>query len=152
MVRCDFRKDLISVQNLQKKHGLLESDINAHQERIDGVTQQARQFEEGGHFDAANIRAKERRLIERYTNLQDPLRRRRAKLAESVRGQQLFRDIDDELAWIREKEQIAASTNRGNISERGKVYVNYNVISFRSRLDRRSEFDQEAPGIAGRIE
>lgn len=29
----DFGKDLISVQNLQKRHGLLESDINAHQVR-----------------------------------------------------------------------------------------------------------------------
>lgn len=101
------------MQNLQKKHALLESDINAHQERIDGVSQQANQFEDGGHFDAPSIRAKEKRLLDRYTHLQDPLRRRRGKLSESLRGQQLFRDIDDELAWIREKEQIAASTNRG---------------------------------------
>ena len=34
-------------------------------------------------------------------------------MAESLQGNQLFRDIEDELAWIREKEQIAASTNRG---------------------------------------
>jgi spectrin alpha len=32
----DFGKDLISVQNLQKKLALLESDYNAHQDRIDG--------------------------------------------------------------------------------------------------------------------
>lgn len=34
-------------------------------------------------------------------------------MGESLQGNQLFRDIDDELSWIREKEQIAASTNRG---------------------------------------
>lgn len=48
-----------------------------------------------------------------YENLLDPLNKRKNKLAESLKGNQLFRDIDDELAWIREKEQVAASTNRG---------------------------------------
>src|SRR5687767_12277738 len=31
----DYGKDLTSVQNLQKKHALLESDIASHQDRID---------------------------------------------------------------------------------------------------------------------
>lgn len=38
---------------------------------------------------------------------------RKQKLADSLRLQQLFRDIEDEETWIREKEPIAASTNRG---------------------------------------
>lgn len=41
----DFGKDLISVQNLQKKLALLESDYNAHQDRIDGISQQAQHFD-----------------------------------------------------------------------------------------------------------
>lgn len=39
---------------------------------------------------------------------------RKQKLADSLRLQQLFRDIEDEETWIREKEPIAASTNRGS--------------------------------------
>lgn len=39
---------------------------------------------------------------------------RRQRLADSLLAQQLFRDIEDEEAWIREKEPVAASTNRGN--------------------------------------
>lgn len=109
----DYGKDLISVQNHQKKLGLLESDINAHHERIDGISSQVAQFEQGGHFDAPNIRSKEQRFLQRYGNLQDPLNRRKGKLDESLKGHQLFRDIEDELAWIREKEQIAGSNNRG---------------------------------------
>lgn len=38
---------------------------------------------------------------------------RRQRLADSLLAQQLFRDVEDEEAWIREKEPIAASTNRG---------------------------------------
>lgn len=38
---------------------------------------------------------------------------RKQRLYDSLQVQQLFRDIEDEEAWIREKEPVAASTNRG---------------------------------------
>lgn len=127
----DYGKDLISVQNLQKKLSLIESDYNAHQvffkiifainsalnsnfkDRIDGIAHQAREFVASNHFNAPAITNKQDALQTRYEALREPLRRRKNKLAESLQGNQLFRDIEDELAWIREKEQIAASTNRG---------------------------------------
>lgn len=109
----DYGKDLTSVQNLQKKHALLEADVAAHQDRIDGITIQARQFQEHGHFDADNIRKKQEALVVRYEALREPMAARKQKLSDSLRLQQLFRDIEDEETWIREKEPIAASTNRG---------------------------------------
>ncbi|XP_033851124.1 spectrin alpha chain, non-erythrocytic 1-like isoform X3 [Acipenser ruthenus] len=109
----DYGKDLTSVQNLQKKHALLEADIAAHQDRIDGITIQARQFQEAGHFDVDNIRKKQEALMTRYEALKDPMVARKQKLSDSLRLQQLFRDVEDEETWIREKEPIAASTNRG---------------------------------------
>ncbi|KPP71819.1 spectrin alpha chain, non-erythrocytic 1-like [Scleropages formosus] len=109
----DYGKDLTGVQNLQKKHALLEADVAAHQDRIDGITIQARQFQEAGHFDADNIRRKQEALVARYEALKEPMAARKQKLADSLRLQQLFRDVEDEETWIREKEPIAASTNRG---------------------------------------
>uniref|UniRef100_A0A3P9AHM9 Spectrin alpha chain, non-erythrocytic 1 n=2 Tax=Esox lucius TaxID=8010 RepID=A0A3P9AHM9_ESOLU len=109
----DYGKDLTSVQNLQKKHALLEADVAAHQDRIDGITIQARQFHEGGHFDADNIKRKQEALVGRYDALREPMAARKQKLSDSLRLQQLFRDVEDEETWIREKEPIAASTNRG---------------------------------------
>jgi spectrin alpha len=38
---------------------------------------------------------------------------RKQRLLDSLQVQQLFRDIEDEEAWIREKEPIAAGTTRG---------------------------------------
>lgn len=38
---------------------------------------------------------------------------RRQKLLEALSLQQFLRDVEDEEDWIREKEPIAASTNRG---------------------------------------
>ena len=61
----DFGKDLNSVQNLLKKQALLEADVAAHQDRVDGVVIQANGFIERGHFDAPNIQAKQQSLIER---------------------------------------------------------------------------------------
>lgn len=113
MLSEEYGKDLIAVQNLQKKHALLESDVNAHQDRIDSISHQASDFDKKGHFDAPNIRAKEQHLSNRYQNLKDPAKRRKERLQESLKGHQLFRDIEDELAWVREKEQIASSSNRG---------------------------------------
>ncbi|ODM90488.1 Spectrin alpha chain [Orchesella cincta] len=79
----DYGKDLTSVQNNQKKHQLLESDVSGHQDRVDVIRNQAQEFIETGHFDKDNI---QRRLMG---------------------------DIEDEEAWIREKEPIASSNNRG---------------------------------------
>jgi hypothetical protein len=52
-------------------------------------------------------------VTERYAALQKPMSIRKQKLMDSLQVQQLFRDIEDEEAWIREKEPVAASTNRG---------------------------------------
>ena len=52
-------QDLTNVQNLQKKHALLESDVSSRQDRIDGIAVAADQFVERGHFDADNIKAKQ---------------------------------------------------------------------------------------------
>ncbi|XP_066994168.1 spectrin alpha chain isoform X2 [Anabrus simplex] len=109
----DYGKDLTSVQNLQKKHALLEADVASHQDRIESIKVAASQFVERGHFDADNIKAKEVALTERYSALQRPMNIRKQRLLDSLQVQQLFRDIEDEEAWIREKEPVAASTNRG---------------------------------------
>lgn len=109
----DYGKDLTSVQNLQKKHALLEADVMAHQDRIESIKVAANKFVESGHFDADNIRNKESVLSKRYSALASPMADRKQRLLDSLQVQQLFRDLEDEAAWIREKEPVAASTNRG---------------------------------------
>ncbi|XP_051167041.1 spectrin alpha chain [Leptopilina boulardi] len=109
----DYGKDLTSVQNLQKKHALLEADVGSHSDRIEAINQAAENFITSGHFDADNIKTKQDQLQNRYSALQKPMSIRKQRLLDSLQVQQLFRDIEDEEAWIREKEPVAASTNRG---------------------------------------
>ena len=113
LVSEDYGKDLTSVQNLLKKHALMETDVSSHQDRVDGVKIAANQFVQAGHFDSDSIEKKQKGLYERYDNLLNPMSNRKQRLMESLAVQQLFRDVEDEEAWIREKEPIIASTNRG---------------------------------------
>ena len=100
----DYGKDLISVQNLQKKLKDLETDIVTRKERIDSAKQTAEQFEQTGHFDSANLKRKTLVVLDKFDALFVPIKHRKEKLAESLQLQQLLRDIDDEETWIREKE------------------------------------------------
>uniref|UniRef100_A0AC35U4B9 Spectrin alpha chain n=1 Tax=Rhabditophanes sp. KR3021 TaxID=114890 RepID=A0AC35U4B9_9BILA len=109
----DYGKDLVGVQNLLKKTALIESDYNAHTDRVDGIRNQAANFEEIKHFNAPIIVKKQQALQSRFDAMKDPLERRKNKLAESLLGTQLYRDIEDELAFLKDKEQIASNTNRG---------------------------------------
>lgn len=64
--------------------------------------------------------------MSRYEALREPMAARKQKLSDSLRLQQLFRDVEDEETWIREKEPIAASTNRGgNLGLHAKCDVQF---------------------------
>ena len=62
----DYGKDLATVQNLVKKHQLLDADINAHEERIGDLNQQADVFIDSGVLDTESIEEKKRSINERY--------------------------------------------------------------------------------------
>jgi spectrin alpha len=109
----DYGKDLTAVQNLLKKHQLLESDVVSHKEHLEQLLKQADDFVANEHFDSSNIDKKRRNVSDRYRALKSPMNVRKSKLDDALLLQQLYRDIEDEESWIREKEPIAASTNRG---------------------------------------
>lgn len=65
----------------------------------------------------------------RYAALDKPMAIRKRRLLDSLQAQQLFRDLDDEAAWIREKEPIIASTNRGNYNNPSVHFLRCSVKS-----------------------
>ncbi|XP_075238969.1 spectrin alpha chain-like isoform X4 [Convolutriloba macropyga] len=109
----DYGKDLASCHNLIKKHQLLEVDVQQHRDRVEGVYRQCKKFTEDKHFDTPNIKQKQEEVQRRYVDLRDPMKKRKAKLEDAMRLHQLFRDIEDEESWIREKEPVAQSQARG---------------------------------------
>ena len=61
----DYGKDLATVQNLNKKHQLLEADIRAHEDRVRDLNQQADAFIESGLWDVDSIRDKKQSINDR---------------------------------------------------------------------------------------
>nr|XP_004671146.2 spectrin alpha chain, erythrocytic 1 isoform X2 [Jaculus jaculus] len=109
----DYGKGLADVQNLLRKHGLLESAVTARQDQVDTLTDLATHFEEIGHPDSGDIRARQESLVSRFEALKEPLATRKKKLIDLLRLQQICRDSEDEEAWIQETEPSAASTYLG---------------------------------------
>ncbi|XP_045402991.1 spectrin alpha chain, erythrocytic 1 [Lemur catta] len=109
----DYGKGLADVQNRLRKHGLLESAVAARQDQVDTLTELAAYFEETGHPESGNIRARQESLVTRFEALKEPLATRKKKLIDLLRLQQICRDTEDEEAWIQETEPSAASTYLG---------------------------------------
>ncbi|XP_062959972.1 spectrin alpha chain, erythrocytic 1 isoform X2 [Cynocephalus volans] len=109
----DYGKGLADVQNLLRKHGLLESAVAARQDQVDTLTDLAAYFEEKGHPESGDIRARQESLVSWFEALKGPLATRKKKLIDLLHLQQICRDTEDEEAWIQETEPSAASTYLG---------------------------------------
>merc|ERR1712079_530448 len=106
-------KDLASVQNLMKKHQLVEADIIAHEDRIKDMIDQSDSLVDSGQFDSIDIRNKKENISMRYKHIQDLAAHRQALLNEANTLHQFFRDIADEESWIKEKKLLVTSDDYG---------------------------------------
>ena len=80
---------------------------------MDSLSSQARAFEEAEHFGSTAILERQAALAQRYMDLQKPLERQKSRLAASNKLQHLFRDLEDEEVWMKERVAAASSTNVG---------------------------------------
>lgn len=109
----DYGRDLATVQNLFKKHQLIEADVNAHEEPIKDLNTTAEQFISNNLFDTNAIRSTIDSINDRYDNVKNLTAGRRQRLSEANTLFQFFRDLDDEEAWIREKKLMVGSEDYG---------------------------------------
>ncbi|XP_077778947.1 spectrin alpha chain, non-erythrocytic 1-like [Podarcis muralis] len=109
----DYGKDLASVNNLLKKHQLLEADISAHEDRLKDLNGQADSLMTSSAFDTSQVKEKRETVNGRFQRITAMAAGRRAKLNESHRLHQFFRDMDDEESWIKEKKLLVSSEDYG---------------------------------------
>uniref|UniRef100_A0A0G2K1E7 Spectrin alpha chain, non-erythrocytic 1 n=1 Tax=Rattus norvegicus TaxID=10116 RepID=A0A0G2K1E7_RAT len=109
----DYGKDLASVNNLLKKHQLLEADISAHEDRLKDLNSQADSLMTSSAFDTSQVKEKRDTINGRFQKIKSMATSRRAKLSESHRLHQFFRDMDDEESWIKEKKLLVSSEDYG---------------------------------------
>lgn len=85
-----------------------------HKDQFDALSLQAKQLTASEHFDAEAIQEKQTALMVRYEGLHKPLQIQKERLEASLKLQQFIRDVDDEEAWIKDREPLANLSNRGN--------------------------------------
>jgi spectrin beta len=110
----DYGKDLASVNNLLKKHEMLEADVAHHNDVCEQVTENDQRFLNSDHFMKDDIHERLLNTIRRYHSLHEPLTIRRDNLEDSLQLHQFLRDAEDEMIWLNEKEPIAASKDLGS--------------------------------------
>ena len=109
----DYGRDLASVQNLLKKHQLIEADVLAHEDQIKDLNGTADQFINNNLFDTDNIKSTILNINERYELVKNSVQQRRERLNEANTLFQVLRDLDDEEAWIKEKKLLVGSEDYG---------------------------------------
>ncbi|XP_063699935.1 spectrin beta chain, non-erythrocytic 5 isoform X3 [Culicoides brevitarsis] len=109
----DYGRDLASVNTLLKKHEMLEADVAHHAEVAEQLKETDEKFLKSDHFMKDEMHERAMLSIKRYHSLHEPTSIRRDNLEDSLLLHQFLRDTEDELAWLTEKEPIAASKDLG---------------------------------------
>ncbi len=113
MQNDELGRDLASVQNLLKKHQLIEADVLTHEEQIKELNDTANQFINNNLFDTDLTKSTIDSINQRYARVKDTIAQRRQRLNEANTLFQFFRDLDDEEAWIKEKKLLVGSEDYG---------------------------------------
>ncbi|KAL5964977.1 Spectrin alpha chain [Taenia solium] len=113
----DYGRDLISVRNLKKKHKRLEAEIIAHKPAVHQVTQQGQELMSNTELaDPVEIQRRIDHLNQAWEELQTLTANRDRKLDESSDYQDFLDAVEEETAWILEKQHLLSSDDHGDTS------------------------------------
>ncbi|XP_039706386.1 spectrin alpha chain, erythrocytic 1-like, partial [Pteropus medius] len=90
-------------------------------DQVDTLTDLATYFEETGYPDDGYIRARQENLVPQFEDLKEPLATRKKKFIDLLHLQQIFKDTEDEEAWIQEIESSTISTYLETVLEEYKI-------------------------------
>lgn len=96
----DFGHDLESVQTLQRKHGALESDLAALEEKVALLEQDSNKLSDSHPEHGGQINAKRDEILQSWEKLVAKKEERKRKLQESYFLHRFLTDYRDLLSWI----------------------------------------------------
>ena len=109
----DYGRDLTGVQNLKKKHKRLESELASHQPTINSVQEAGQHLISVSQFGGQEIEERLQQLNDVWKELQEMASSRGSKLDESITYQQFLAKIEEEEAWVSEKQQLLTVPDLG---------------------------------------
>ena len=110
----DYGRDLTGVQNLRKKHKRFESELGSHEPAIQAVQEAGQQLIDVSQLGGAEIEQRLNQLTDVWEELKAMSASRGKKLEESIIYQQFLAKIEEEEAWISEKQQLLTVPDLGD--------------------------------------
>ncbi len=110
----DYGRDLTGVQNLRKKHKRFESELASHEPAIQSVQEAGQLLIDVSQLGGAEIEQRLRQLNDVWEELKNMAASRGRKLEESIIYQQFLAKIEEEEAWISEKQQLLTVPDLGD--------------------------------------
>nr|CAB3266546.1 spectrin beta chain, non-erythrocytic 1-like [Phallusia mammillata] len=118
LLKEEVGQHLMGVEDMLQKHSLIEQDISVHADRVKSIESQSKEFmqpieDDYIACDPPIVQDRVDRVRNAYDSLCRMAAERRAKLDESRRMHLFFASMAEELAWVKEKEQLMTSDDYG---------------------------------------
>nr|NVI69325.1 alpha spectrin [Cucujiformia] len=110
----DYGRDLTGVQNLKKKHKRLEAELGSHEPAIQAVQEAGEKLMDVSNLGVPEIEQRLKALNQAWGELKQLAATRGQKLDESLLYQQFLAKIEEEEAWISEKQQLLGVEDYGD--------------------------------------
>lgn len=110
----DYGRDLTGVQNLRKKHKRLEAELASHEPAIQAVQEAGEKLMDVSNLGVPEIEQRLKALNQAWAELKGLAATRGQKLEESLTYQQFLAKVEEEEAWISEKQQLLGVEDYGD--------------------------------------
>lgn len=110
----DYGRDLTGVQNLKKKHKRLEAELGSHEPAIQAVQEAGEKLMDVSNLGVPEIEQRLKALNQAWAELKQLATTRGQKLDESLTYQQFLAKVEEEEAWISEKQQLLGVEDYGD--------------------------------------
>lgn len=110
----DYGRDLTGVQNLRKKHKRLEAELASHEPAIQAVQEAGEKLMDVSNLGVPEIEQRLKALNQAWAELKGLASTRGQKLEESLTYQQFLAKVEEEEAWISEKQQLLGVEDYGD--------------------------------------
>merc|ERR1719334_1559178 len=110
----DFGRDLTGVQNLGKKHKRLDAELSAHEPQIQAVQDMGEKLMAETSLPSHDIETRLGQLQTDWADLRDAAESRGKALDESLAYQQFAACVEEEQAWVTEKQHLLSGADYGD--------------------------------------
>ncbi|XP_053451516.1 spectrin beta chain, non-erythrocytic 5 [Nycticebus coucang] len=113
----DCGQSLSAVQQLQKKHQNLESEMSSHEALIQAVVGTGHKLVRAGHFATREVAARVQQLEKAMEHLQVAAAWRRLQLQQAQEAQQCLLELLEARSWLAERGSVLDSEDMGHTAE-----------------------------------